>query len=71
MSHKPAKGFRIFKNGDADLQLSVDGALLLTIAYTQLADRTLEFPANQRQVFATSGSDLAEWEIAYASYVIT
>jgi hypothetical protein len=62
--------YRIEKTGAATVHVSVDGTVVLGVAYEALADRTQEFPAYQRQVLATSAAETSEWEIAYACYSI-
>lgn len=62
--------YRIVKTGAATVHVSVDGTVVLGVAYVDLADRTQEFPADQRQVLATSGTETSEWDIAYACYSI-
>jgi hypothetical protein len=63
--------YRLVKTGSSSIEVTVDGAALLTVPYEDLADRTLEFPGHQRQVLATSGAEASQWDIAYAAYSIS
>ena len=59
--------YRIVKNGNVNMEVWADGNRVLDIPYDKLEDRT----SDQRQVVATSGSELSEWDIAYVSYSIS